>query len=141
MLCCTSKLAHRITKRHLEACFFIVSWNFPVTQLWEQVGAQRASGPSMNQTRVRGSLWGGQCGAVWFFDVACVKTFKIQHCDSSGENCDICHICENCREKGTGMVGVQTVVYMRCAANQRNVVRQANYTLKAINGAGHDTIT
>ena len=71
--------------------------------------------------------------SVWFFDVACVKTFKIQHCDNSG-------IYENCREKGTGMVGVQTVVYMRCAANQRNVVRQSNYALKAINGAGNDII-
>ena len=38
------------------------------------------------------------------------------------------------------MVGVQTVVYMRCAANQRNVVRQSNYELKAINGAGNDLI-
>ena len=28
----------------------------------------------------------GQCVSVWFFDVACVKTFKIQHCDSSGEH-------------------------------------------------------
>ena len=34
------------------------------------------------------------------------------------------------------MVGVQTVVYLRCAANQRNVIRQSNYDLKAINGAG-----
>ena len=80
---------------------------------------------------------GGQCVSVWFFDVACVKTFEIQHCDSSRE-----HIImyENCREKRTGMVGVQTVVYMRCAANQRNVVRQSNYALKAINGAGNDII-
>ena len=46
----------------------------------------------------------------------------------------------NCRGKGTGMVGVQTVVYLRCAANQRNVVRQSNYALKAINGAGNDII-
>ena len=38
------------------------------------------------------------------------------------------------------MVGVQTVVYLRCAANQRNVVRQSNYALKAINGAGNDII-
>ena len=98
MLCCTSKLAHCITKRHLEACFFIVSWNFPVTQLWEQVGAQGASGPSMNQTRVRGCLCGGQCVSVWFFDVGYVKTFEIQHCDSSGE-----HICPKMEEeKGPG---------------------------------------
>ena len=34
------------------------------------------------------------------------------------------------------MVGVQTVVYLRCAANQRNVVRQSNYALEAINGGG-----
>ena len=38
------------------------------------------------------------------------------------------------------MVGVQTVVYLRCAANQRNVVRQSNCALKAINGAGNDLI-
>ena len=86
MLCCALKLAHRFTKRHLEACFFIVSWNIPVTQLWEQVGFQRLSGPSMNRTRVRGYLCGGQCVPVWFFDVACVKTFEIPHCDSSGEH-------------------------------------------------------
>ena len=47
---------------------------------------------------------------------------------------------ENCRGKGTGIVGVQTVVYLRCAANQRNVVRQSNYVLKAINGGGNDII-
>ena len=47
---------------------------------------------------------------------------------------------ENCGGKGTGMVGVQTVVYLRCAANQRNVVRQSNYDLKAINGGGNDII-
>ena len=29
---------------------------------------------------------------------------------------------------------------MRCAANQRNVVRQSNSALKAINGAGNDLI-
>ena len=79
---------------------------------------------------------GGQCVSVWFFAVACVKTFEIQHCDS--HNYIIIH--ENCRGKGTGMVGVQTVVYLRCAANQRNVVRQSNYALKAINGGGNDII-
>ena len=47
---------------------------------------------------------------------------------------------ENGRGKGTGMVNAQTVVSMRCAANQRNVVRQSNYALKAINGAGNDII-
>ena len=40
--------------------------------------------------------------------------------------------------KGTGAVGGQTVVSMRCPANQRNVVCQSNYALKAINGAGND---
>ena len=44
---------------------------------------------------------------------------------------------ENGRGKGTGMVNAQTVVSMRCAANQRNIVRQSNYALKAINGAGN----
>ena len=47
---------------------------------------------------------------------------------------------ENGRGKGTGMVNAQTVVSMRCAANQRNVVSQSNYALKAINGAGNDLI-
>ena len=83
---------------------------------------------------------GGQCVSVWFFAVACVKTFEIQHCDSSGEHNVIYYMYDNCRGKGTGMVGVQTVVYLRCAANQRNVVRQSNYALKAINGAGNDLI-
>ena len=37
------------------------------------------------------SVWlpacGGQCVSLnWFFDVACVKTFEIPHCDSSGEH-------------------------------------------------------
>ena len=30
MLCCTSKLTHRIIKMHLEACFFIVSSNYTI---------------------------------------------------------------------------------------------------------------
>ena len=38
------------------------------------------------------------------------------------------------------MVAPQTVVSMRCAANQRNIVCQSNYALKAINGAGNDLI-
>jgi hypothetical protein len=79
--------------------FFIDSWNFPVTQLREQVCAQRASGLSMNRTRVCGSVCGGQCVSLnWFFDVACVKTFEIQHCDSSRE-----HICTKIvEENGPG---------------------------------------
>ena len=40
--------------------------------------------------------------------------------------------------KGTGAVGGQTVVSMRCPANQQNVVCQSNYALEAINGAGND---
>ena len=36
------------------------------------------------------------------------------------------------------MVGGQTVESMGCAANQRNIVCQSNYALKAINGAGND---
>jgi len=36
--------------------------------------------------------------SVWFFDVGYVKTFEIQHCDSSGE-----HICPKMEEeKGPG---------------------------------------
>ena len=38
------------------------------------------------------------------------------------------------------MVAPQTVVSMRCTANQRNTVCQSNYALKAINGAGNDLI-
>ena len=33
-----------------------------------------------------------------------------------------------------------SVVSMRCATNQRNVVRQSNYALKAINGAENDLV-
>ena len=41
---------------------------------------------------------GGQCVLVWSFDVGYVKTFEIQHCDSSGE-----HICPKMEEdKGPG---------------------------------------
>ncbi len=132
MLCCTSKLAHRINKRDLEACFFIVSWNFPVTQLWEQVGAQRASGPSMNQTRVRGCLCVGSVCVSFVF-----RRWLRQNVPKLLWGT---HMSENGRGKGTGMVNAQTVVSMRCAANQRNVVRQSNYALKAINGAGNDII-
>ena len=46
----------------------------------------------------------------------------------------------NCGGKGTGVVGGQTVGSMGCAANQRNIVCQSNYALKAINGAGNDLI-
>ena len=38
------------------------------------------------------------------------------------------------------MVGPQSVVSMRCTTNQRNIVCQSNYALKAINGAGNDLI-
>ena len=47
---------------------------------------------------------------------------------------------ENWGSKGTGMVAPQTVVSMRCTTNQRNIVCQSNYALKAINGAGNDLI-
>ena len=33
MLRCALTLAHRIAQRHLEACFFIFSWNFPVCKI------------------------------------------------------------------------------------------------------------
>ena len=36
------------------------------------------------------------------------------------------------------MVGGQTGMSMGCAANQRNIVCQSDYALKAINGAGND---
>ena len=35
-------------------------------------------------------------------------------------------------------MGEQTVVSMRCSANQQNVVCQSNYALNAINGAGNE---
>ena len=38
------------------------------------------------------------------------------------------------------MVAPQTVVSMRCTTNQRNIVCQSNYALKAKNGAGNDLI-
>ena len=38
------------------------------------------------------------------------------------------------------MVAPHTVVSMRCTTNQRNIVCQSNYALKAINGAGNDLI-
>ena len=44
------------------------------------------------------SVWGSVCVSVWFFDVGYVKTFEIQHCDSSGER--ICSKMEE--EKGPG---------------------------------------
>ena len=47
---------------------------------------------------------------------------------------------ENWGGKRTGMVAPQTVVSMRCTTNQRNIVCQSNYALKAINGAGNDLI-
>ncbi len=78
--------------------------------------------------------------SVWFFAVACVKTFEINTVTDLGNTMSYIIIHGNCRGKGTGMVGVQTVVYLRCAAKQRNVVRQSNYALKAINGGGNDII-
>ena len=78
---------------------------------------------------------GCQCVSVWFFDVGCVKRPKFNIPTALGDT-----VYENCGGKGTGMVGGQTVVSMRCAANPRNVVRQSNYALKAINGAGNDII-
>jgi len=75
--------------------------------------------------------------SVGFFDVGYVKTFEIEHYDSSttalGDP-----LFGNCGGKGTGVVGGQTVGSMGCAANQRNIVCQSNYALKAINGAGND---
>ncbi len=45
---------------------------------------------------------------------------------------------ENGRGKGTGVVNAQTVLSMRCAANQRNIVCKSDDALEAINGAGND---
>ena len=71
--------------------------------------------------------------SIGFFDVDYVKTFEIQHYDSSGDP-----LFGNCGGKGTGVVGGQTVMSMGCAANQRNIVCQSDYALEAINGAGND---
>ena len=68
------------------------------------------------------------------------KRSKFNTVTALGNTMSYIIIHENCRGKGTGMVGVQTVVYLRCAANQRNVVRQSNYALMAIKGAGNDLI-
>ena len=68
-----------------------------------------------------------------------LETSEIQHSDSSGVHMGYT-LYENCGGKGTGMVGPQTVVSMRCTTNQRNIVCQSNYALKAINGAGNDLI-
>ena len=68
-------------------CFFIVSWNFPVTQLWEQVCAQRASGLSMN---LCGCLCAGVsvCRLIGFSTLPASKRSKFNtvHCNSSGEH-------------------------------------------------------
>ena len=87
------------------------------------------------------SAWLSVCGVVsvcrfGFSTLPASKRSKFNIVTALGNT----YMYENCREKGTGMVGVQTVVYMRCAANQRNVVRQSNYALKAINGGGNDII-
>ena len=64
-----------------------------------------------------------------------LETSEIQPSDSSGV-----HIIRELGSKWTGMVAPQTVVSMRCTTNQRNIVCQSNYALKAINGAGNDLI-
>ena len=55
-----------------------VLWSWMLRMLWLRLASRVAE--------VLSAEWGGQCVSVWFFDVACVKTFKIQHCDSSGEH-------------------------------------------------------
>ena len=105
------------------------------------MGAQRASDPSMNQTRVRGCLCVGVSVCRFGFStLPASKRSKFNTVTALGNAMSYIIIHENCRGKGTGMVGVQTVVSMRCAANQRNVVRQSNCALKAINGAGNAII-
>ena len=68
MLCCALELAHRFTKRHLEACFFIVSWNFPVTQLWEQLGGRSEGVGSIDEPDSSAwlSVWGSVCVGLVF---------------------------------------------------------------------------
>ena len=44
---------------------------------------------------------GLECVSVWFFDIGYVKTFEIQHCDSSGEHIVIGPKMEE--EKGPGL--------------------------------------
>ena len=82
------------------------------------------------------SMWGSVCVGLVFR--RCLRQNVLN--STLGNTMSYIIIHENCRGKGTGMVGVQSVVYLRCAANQRNVVRQSNYALKAINGGGNDII-
>ena len=65
----------------------------------------------------------------------CLKRPKINIATALG---DILY--ENHGGQVTGPGGGQTVVSMRCAANQRKVVCQSNYALKAMNGAGNDLV-
>ena len=85
---------------------------------------------------MRACLCGGQCVSVWFSTLATSKRSKFNIVTALGN----AYVRKFGRGKGTEMVNAQTVVSMRCAANQRNVVRQSNYDLKAINGAGNDII-
>ena len=86
------------------------------------------------------SVWGVSVCRFGFSPLPASKRSKFNTVTALGNTMSYIIIHENCRGKGTGMVGVQTVVYLRCAANQRNVIRQSNYALKAINGAGNDII-
>ena len=80
------------------------------------------------------SVWGASVCRFGFLTLAAsnVRNSTFRQLDLGDT------VYENCGGKGTGMVGGQTVVSMRCAANQRNIVCQSNYALKAINGAGND---
>ena len=86
------------------------------------------------------SVWGVSVCRFGFSTLPASKRSKFNTVTALGNTMSYIIIHEKCRGKGTGMVGVQTVVYLRCAANQRNVVRQSNYVLKAINGGGNDII-
>ena len=69
----------------------------------------------------------------WFSTLATSKHSKLNITTALGDP-----LFGNCGGKWTGVVGGQTVRSMGCAANQRNIVCQSNYALKAINGAGND---
>ena len=70
---------------------------------------------------------------IWFPTLATSKHSKLNITTALGDP-----LFGNYGGRGTGAVGGQTVGSMGCAANQRNIVCQSNYALKAINGAGND---
>ena len=111
---CYTKLVERVER--WESCTCAVPVDEPDSSAWL-------------------SVWGVSVCCFGFLTLAASKRPKFNITAALEDT-----IYENCGGKGIGMVGEQTVVCMRCAANQRNVVCQSNYALKAMNGAGNDII-